>query len=780
MRKLLFYMVIFLFSGAFCFLKSQEKTHYDQNKFKNLREFLPTPNMYRTASGAPGEEYYQQQADYKMDIKIDEERNKLHGKATVTYYNNSPDPLNYLWVQLDQNVRSPESQRSKIEPSSIKGYEGRPDKFEKDFKPKFEGGFNITRLVDDNGRKIKYTVNHTMLRIDLPKKLRSGKSFKFKIDWWYNINNYIKDEGRSGYEPFDEGNLYVIAQFYPRMAVYNDVEGWQNLQFFGRSEFALVFGNYNVNITVPSDHVVASTGKLSNRDDILSKKEYRRYTKSKKDFKKPVIIVTQEEAEAKEQRYLKKGSKETKTWKFRAKNVRDFGFASSRKFIWDAMAVKVGGKTVMAESVYPKEGNPLWERYSTRVVAHTLKVYSKYTFSYPYHKAISVHARSQGMEYPMICWNHGRPEKDGTYSKRVKYGMMSVIIHEVGHNFFPMIVNSDERKWGWMDEGLNSFMQYLTEQEWEKEYPSRRGRARDIVRYMKGDQVNLSPIMTDSDNVRQYGPNCYGKPATALNILRETIMGRELFDFAFKQYARRWQFKHPTPADFFRTMEDASGVDLDWFWRGWFYTTGYCDIGIKSVAEFRVNSLDPEVEKPYKAKMKRSESPDIRLIQDKQESMSYYIDKDTAGMDFYNRFDPSQIYEFEKEAYDRTISKISKHKSVLSDRAYFYEVKFDKPGSLVMPIILQFQFEDGTMTQEYLPAKIWRMNDQEVSKVFRFEKKVKAISLDPREETADIDLSNNHWPSVTPIKRFDVFKKEWFKTQGNLMQKAKGLTPQQR
>ena len=767
--------LLFVGSG---FVYAQEGTHYDKNKFKNLREFLPTPNMFRTASGAPGPGYYQQKADYKMNIEIKESENKLYGDANVTYHNNAPESLDYLWVQLDQNVRSLDSKSSKIESSSVSDYDGRPDRFVKDFHSKFDGGFRIAALTDRKGRKVPYTINQTMMRIDLPRPLKSGHSFSFNIKWWYNINDYTKDRGRSGYEPFDEGNLYVIAQFYPRMAVYNDVEGWQNLQFYGRSEFALVFGDYDVNITVPSDHIVAATGKLKNRQSLLTRTQYKRYSQAKKNFKNPVLIVQQSEAEVKEKKYIENQDKsniKTKTWKFSAKNVRDFGFATSRKFIWDAMAVKVGNKTVMAESFYPKEGNPLWEKYSTKVVAHTLKTYSKFTFTYPYHKAISVHARSQGMEYPMICWNYGRPESDGTYSKRVKYGMISVIIHEVGHNFFPMIVNSDERKWGWMDEGLNTFMQYLTEQEWEKGYPSRRGRARDIVPYMKGDQSNLSPIMTDSDNVRQYGPNCYSKPATALNILRETIMGRELFDYAFQQYAQRWQFKHPTPADFFRTMEDASGVDLDWFWRGWFYTTGYCDIAIKNVEEFRLNSHDPNIEKPYEKVMKEAESEDIRIIQDKKDAVIYYVDKDTATLDFYNRFDPFKVYQFEKNTRERMVMSLRKpqYNIAISDRAYFYQVEFEKPGDLVMPIILQFQFEDGSISEEYLPAKIWRMHDDKVTKVFRFEKKVKQIILDPREETADVDMANNYWPSKTLPKRFDVFKKSWFEAPNtNLMQKV--------
>jgi hypothetical protein len=430
-----------------------------------------------------------------------------------------------------------------------------------------------------------------MMRINLDKPLKSKESFEFTIDWWYNINNRLEIGGRSGYEYFEkDGNyLYTIAQFFPRMCVYNDTEGWQNKQFLGSGEFTLPFGDYDVKITVPSDHIVAATGELVNANEILTPEQLERLEKARKSEKEPVFIVNEKEAIKNEKSVVKS----MKVWHFKAENVRDFGWASSRKFIWDAMVVKQASKNVLAMSFYPKEGNPLWEQYSTKVVAHTLKCYSKYTFDYPYPVAISVHTKWIGMEYPMICFNGGRPEEDGTYSERTKYGMIGVIIHEVGHNYFPMIINSDERQWTWMDEGLNTFLQYLTEQEFEKGYPSRRGPAYKIVNYMKGDKDRISPIMTNSESIHQFGNNAYGKPATAMNILRETIMGRELFDYAFKMYSNRWMFKHPNPEDLFRTMEDASSVDLDWFWRGWFYSTDHVDIGLEKVKYYRINDQNP-------------------------------------------------------------------------------------------------------------------------------------------------------------------------------------------
>ena len=578
MNKLLTFLLLFGLTS----LLAQE--NINNNKFKQLNNDLPTPNSYRSASGAPGHEYWQQRANYNMKIRIDDQDQKLFGEETITYHNESPDDLTYLWLQLDQNVRSKDSHTHDIKTSTIRNKmsTGQID----NMTPDFDGGFNIEKVTDKVGKNLRYTVNKTMMRIDLPVTLKSKESYTFDIKWWYNINNTKEIGGRSGYENFkeDDNNVYVIAQYFPRMCMYNDIYGWQNKQFLGRGEFTLSFGDYNVEITVPSDHLVSATGELQNPDKVLSKDQKLRLKQARSSHVHPVTIATYDEAEER----IKTKETKTKTWKFKADNVRDFAFATSRRFIWDAQGVPMpDGRTVMAMSMWTKEGDCLWSKYSTKAVAHSIKWYSHYTFDYPYPVAWSIDG-SMGMEYPMICFNFGRCEDDGTYSQRTKYGHIGVIIHEVGHNWFPMIVNSDERQWTWMDEGLNTFLQYLTEQQWERDYPSRRGPANKIVDYMKGDKTNISPIMTNSESIFQFGNNAYGKPATALNILRETVMGRELFDYAFKEYSNRWKFKHPSPADFFRTMEDASAVDLDWFWRGWFYTNDHVDLSLNTVKYYMI------------------------------------------------------------------------------------------------------------------------------------------------------------------------------------------------
>jgi len=738
-----------------------------EDKFKQLDDLLPTPNVYRTASGAPGHRYYQQKADYKINLELDDEKQIIRGEETITYTNNSPDPLTYLWLQLDQNQTSKNSHSKLIDVERMQDFRTIENLERRFFE--FDGGFKIEWIKSLSNEDMSYAINQTMLRIDLKNTLKPGASISFKIKWWYNINDRMKIGGRSGYEYFEEDKnyLYTIAQFFPRMCVYDDVNGWQNKQFLGRGEFALPFGDYEVSITVPADHVVGATGELQNANAVLTAEQRRRLFLART-ADKPVYIITPEEALAAEG----KRDNKKKTWIFKAKNVRDFAFASSRKFMWDAMGVKQGNNTVMAMSYFPKEGNPLWEMYSTRVVAHTLNVYSRHTFDYPYPVAISVHSKWIGMEYPMICFNGGRPEPDGTYSANTKYGMLGVIIHEVGHNYFPMIVNSDERQWSWMDEGLNTFLQYLTEQEWERDYPSRRGPAHMIVDYMKGNKNMISPIMTNSESLWQFGNNAYGKPATALNILRETIMGRELFDYAFKVYAQRWMFKHPTPADFFRTMEDASAVDLDWFWRGWFFTTDHVDIALDKVLVFRINTGNPDNEAELRRQSDAAQRENISAIRNRDLIQQTQTELYPELKDFYNTRDPYQITDLDRKEAEELLGKLTPQQRALLDKEmYFYEIHFKNIGGLVMPLIVEFTFADGTTEVHRIPAEIWRLDSKNVSRIFITNKLATKIVLDPFLETADTDVTNNYWQNLPPPTRHDLFKQR-ANTQ-NDMQRAR-------
>ncbi|RZN82774.1 MAG: M1 family peptidase [Winogradskyella sp.] len=750
--------LLFVSAGAFAQEAEKEEKpqgHTNENKFKQLYDEFATPNMFRTGSGAPGPAYYQQQADYKMDIEIDDEKARLSGYETITYTNNSPDPLTYLWVQLDQNMRARDSKTPLINGSGF-GPATTPSRAAGSYlKERFDGGFNIQEVSSVDGKPLPHMINRTMMRVELPVTLNKGDKFSFNIKWWYNINDHVRDGGRSGYEYFEENDnrIYVMAQFYPRMAVYNDVEGWQNSQFWGRDEFALPFGDFDVNITVPADHVLDGTGYLTNREEVFSKEMMKRYKKAKKSYDEPVLIVTQEEAEKAE----KNKSKDKKTWKLSAQMVRDFGFATSRKFIWDMMAVKLDTKEVMAVSMYSKEGNPLWGDWSTKVVASTLKSYSRMTFDYPYHKAISAHA-PMGMEYPMICYNFGRPNKDGTYSDRTKFGMMGVIIHEVGHNWFPMIINSDERQWTWMDEGLNTFVQYVAEQdfgEWypaalspgQTKYPSRRGPAKNIVRYMGGNQDFIAPIMTKGLNTYQFGSNAYSKPATGLNILRETVMGRDLFDYSFKEYANRWKFKHPTPEDFFRTMEDASAFDLDWFWRGWFYTTDYTDISVKEVKKFAITAKPTEEGKKIAARFNMDTADLLYFV---EEGKDGYDEALKAG----ELSDLPTVKEFVMDNFT------PEQRKEMKSPKYFYQVTYEKPGGLVMPLIVEYTYADGSKKRETYPAQIWRLNDKSASKAIASDKEIVSIVVDPDLETADVDTSNNSWPKEVKDSDFNKFKKK--------------------
>ncbi|MBL7721791.1 MAG: M1 family peptidase [Chitinophagaceae bacterium] len=743
------------------------------NKFEQMGSIFPTPNEYRTASGAPGPKYWQQRCDYDIKCELDEKNLKLTGSETVTYFNNSPNELTYLWLQLDENQHS-STKNANYQNSNPMSRQTSPQMLDRADEAKADNGlgFNIIKLTDAAGKDLKYTINKTMMRVELPAVLKAGQKFTFKLDWNYKIADRMGRGGRGGYEYFaEDGNhLFTMTQWYPRLCVYSDFKGWQNQQFTGRGEFALTFGNFKVQMTVPADHVIMSTGECQNYAAVLTPAQMARWKKAQT-ATEPVEVVTLDEAKAAEKNgkeMIASASPRKKTWIFKADNVRDFAWGSSRKFIWDAMATKVEGKKIMCMSGYPKEAYGLYRKFSTKAVEHTIKTYSKFTIPYPYPVAQSIEA-SNGMEYPMICFNFGRTEKDGTYSEGTKNGMIGVIIHEVGHNFFPMIINSDERQWSWMDEGLNTFVEYLAEELWDNKFPSRRGPAAYITDYMKLPKEQLEPIMTNSENIVQFGPNAYSKPATGLNILRETIMGREQFDYAFKEYARRWAFKHPEPADFFRTLEDASGEDLDWFWRGWFYSTEVCDISLDTVKHAKpdLTAVAPETKETVVTRsVERPQVPtfdDISKIRNREDkNITFQTDADTTLRDFYWR------YARGIEAYDTTKYKVTipgnKPEGLTDEEKEkygnknMYELTFSNKGGLVMPIIVEWTYKDGTKEVDRIPAQVWRLNENKVVKTFIKDKEVASVKLDPYRETADINESNNSWNTIAEPSRFSIFK----------------------
>jgi hypothetical protein len=779
---------LFLLCGSVLSIKAQDIRNNPQsnhgNKFEQLGTILPTPNEYRTASGAPGPKYWQQRCDYDIKCELDEANLRLNGSETISYINNSPDVLTYLWLQLDENQHSRKNNA---------GYEGsnpvQPNITDADVEQQRNNaailngsaedkyGDKITKITDAAGKPLAYTVNKTMMRVELPQPLKPGQKFVFKIDWYYYLVDRMRSGGRGGYEffPEDGNHLFTITQWYPRLCVYSDFQGWQNHQFTGRGEFALTFGNYKVEMTVPADHVVLSTGQCQNYAAVLPAAALARWN-SAQNAKDVVEIVTLAEAKAKEK--TKAAGK--KSWLFYADNVRDFAWGSSRKFIWDAMPAYVEGKKVMCMSGYAKEAYALYRKYSTKTVAHTIKSYSKFSIPYPYPVAQSLEA-SNGMEYPMICFNFGRTEKDGTYSQGTKYGMLGVVIHEVGHNFFPMIVNSDERQWSWMDEGLNSFVEYLTEELMENGFPVRgKGPAYTIADYMKMPKDQLEPIMSNSENIAQFGPNAYTKPATGLNILRETIMGRDLFDYSFKEYSRRWAFKHPTPADFFRTMEDASAEDLDWFWRGWFYGIDPVDISLDTVKALYLNTANNEpamgagggvIGRPGGGgggrQVIRKPFDDVSKIRNRQDPrIKFAVDVDPSLVDFYTNWKPWETEDsaqappnFGGGGGGGRDTLTAEQKQVFAANTFLYELTFTNKGGLVMPLIIEWTFKDGTKEVDRIPVQVWRMNENKVVKSFTKTKEVASVRLDPMRETADINENNNVWPLDSQKKgRFQLFK----------------------
>ena len=765
--------VLFLFTGS---LFAQNTSNHG-NKFEQLGPILPSPNTCRGADGAPGPDYWQQKVDYDIAATLDVDDQRLHGEETITYHNQSPQTLRYLWMQLDENQHQGHNDMHHFNGSSMEDVMNERALYMiEQWKDLNQYGHNIEAVTDAAGAPLKYTINQTMMRVDLPKPLKPGESYDFKVKWNYKLVDRIKGPGgRGGYEYFekDDNYLFTITQWYPRLCVYSDVTGWQNKQFTGRGEFALTFGDFKVTMTLPEDYLVGSTGVCQNYDKMLTPAQYKRWQQAQT-ASEPLEIVTLEEATKNEQ---SRKSKKTKTWIYKAENVRDFAWTASRKFVWDAMPhYNEDGQRAMCMSYYPKEAYPIYSKYSTKAVAHTLKTYSQYSIPYPYPTAISVEAQN-GMEYPMICFNFGRAEEDGTYSEGQKNGAISVIIHEVGHNYFPMIINSDERQWSWMDEGVNTFVQFLALSEFDNNWKQRRGPANGITDYMSSPKDQLEPIMTNSEDIVDFGMNAYAKPATALNILRETIMGRELFDYAFREYCRRWAFKHPEPADFFRTMEDASGVDLDWFWRGWFYGIDDVDISLDSIAWLKAD-LENDPEKKTVTDKEKIEKPfdDISKIRNRESGMTFAVEADSDLVDFYTSYHPweteDSVQTFTTHRFDEAFSR--EEKAEKFGKKNYYELRFSNKGGLVMPIILEWTFEDGTKEVERIPAEIWRKNENAVTKVFVKDQPVKEVKLDPYRETADIDESNNTRPMPAGPTLFKVYKKDREEESLNPMQKAQG------
>jgi len=781
-------ILLAFFVAAPAYAQGIQQTKGDfEDKFRQLDEVLPDPNVYRNASGAPGHKYWQQQADYRITANLDEDARRLTAKAAITYKNNSPDTLPWIWMQLDQNIFKTDSMAEltttfggpgRRGPAVSAARGGAPAKLSLEELRRQQAmadntyGYDITRVSLSNGRKLSHTIVGTLMRVDLATPLRPGQSVSFNIDWAYNIVEENTIYARSGYEHFPDdkregGNdIFLFAQWFPRLVAYSDYEGWHNKEFLGRGEFTLEFGNYDVTMNVPNDHIVSSTGVLTNPASVLTATQRQRLATAR-NADAPVFIVTPQEAEANES----SNPTGTKTWRYTAKNVRDFAWATSRKFAWDAQGHKQPGaenETVMAMSFYPKEGGELWQKYSTAAVVHTMKVYSRFSFDYPYPTAQSVNGPVGGMEYPMITFNGPRTtlHDDGTrtYSESEKVFLVGVVIHEIGHIYFPMTVNSDERQWTWMDEGINSFLDSVAGYEWDPDMPWTRSLARDLVPYMTS--TNQVPIMTQSDSVLNLGPNAYGKPSAAYHILRDTVIGRERFDFALREYARRWKFKRPTPADFFRTMEEASGTDLDWFWRGWFYTTDHVDISLNTIHKLRIDTKNPDIDLARRRQERADEPEKVGVRLNQEQGLPIWVLENPGVTDFYDENDQFTVTPKDIKSYEGFLEGLEDWERKVFDRAIeedsnYYVLNFSNKGGLVMPIILGLTFADGSTERMYIPAEIWRRNSRNVSKllVFPKEKELAEVVVDPDWETADADISNNHYPRKIIDSRIEAFKR---------------------
>ena len=736
--------------------------------FAQLDTVLRDPNDVRTASGAPGPGYWQQRVDYVIDVRLDADRRRIEGVVTMTYHNRSPHSLPYVWIQLDQNRFRNTSENYTASPAAVGGGDAELRVIRGLLaRERFDGGYDIRSVTDGDGRDLPLRINQTMMRVDPPSPIGPGESLTVRVAYAFNLVDASVIRARGGYEPFDDGSdIFTVAQFFPRACAYTDYRGWQNDQFIGAGEFTLEFGSYDVRIDVPADMVVAATGELTNAPEVMSDERRRRLSRAIA-ADEPVFVVTPGEAE---QTLESDPSNERRTWVYHADDVRDFAFAASRRFAWDAMGVDVGGRRVAAMSLYPPVAEPLWRRYSTEAVAHTIEVYGEHALEYPYDAAISVNGPVFGMEYPMICFNGPRPEDDGTYSAETKAALISVVIHEVGHNWFPMIVNSDERRHTWMDEGLNTFLQYVAERRWDAEYPSRRGDPEKIAAYMVSHPRR--PVMTGSEEVLQFGNNAYAKPAAALNILRETILGRDAFDDALRTYCRRWKFKRPTPADLFRTFEDATATDLDWFWRGWFYGNDPVDIAVTDLRRLTIDDGDPDAAAARRRKEREDEVPNLTRRRNRDGNLPRRTGMRTGLLDFYdNDHDEFAVDASDREKFREMIDGLSDdERRVLADESHFYVATFENVGGTVMPVPVRLTFDDGSTRDETIPARIWRRDARRVEKLWITDRVITSIEIDRSREIADSNRGNNRFPPRIEADRFRVKPEE---DDPNPMRKAK-------
>jgi hypothetical protein len=544
----------------------------DTSPFRRLA--LPAPNELRQGSGRPGPRYWQQRADYSISVALDTATHTVAGRETIRYANRSPDTLTYVWLQLDQNIYREDSRGHDLNPADARfagaGFTGgytiesfdavRPRPPRPGAAAEGRGGAPLRRTA------LRTTINGTVMRVDLDRPLPPGGSATFDVAYRFQVPEHGSD--RMGRERFPEGWLYEIAQWYPHMAVYDDVRGWNTEQYLGQGEFYLEYGDIDFAVTVPRGFIVAGTGTLQNPLDVLTPAQRARLARALRSDSTVAIIAKDEVGQPSTR---PAGTAPTLTWRFAAKNVRDVAWAAAPNFIWDAS----GWNGVLMQSFYPPVADSIW-RESTRMVRHSIKHYSEKWFPYPYPTAINVNGPVGGMEYPMIVFCANRRSRDGLFG---------VTTHELGHEWFPMIVGNNERLHAWMDEGFNSFLNIYSARAYspERDWLRTRGQAEAWAQFAATGRDEPPMLAADRITPNALGAVAYSKPATGLYLLRHQIVDSSRFDAAFREYIRRWAFKHPTPADFFRSMEDGLGEDLSWFWRGWFYRTDVVDQAVDSV-----------------------------------------------------------------------------------------------------------------------------------------------------------------------------------------------------
>lgn len=701
--------------------------HAEATPFSPLGSLVDPPSATRGADGRPTSTYWQQHIAYDIDATLDVERRVINAQAELRYTNNAPQALDAIWFEISPEATTKDaiahrSATINVDSASVRDLRGLREQEERG------GGLVVSSVADSEDRPLAFEARGTQLRVALPRPLASGQTVRIKLAWRVALVDLDRKGGRTGYMLLSSGDpIFHIAQWYPQPVAFTDYGGWRNVPFVDHGEFAPELGDYNVSLTLPAGQLVAATGVLTNEADVLTGVERTRLARLRQG--KVTEIVTAAEAAT------KRRSSETRTWRFAARNVRDFALAASLRYRWDATLA--GTSAVRAMTFYPSEASALWRPLALPAIGHALDVYGRMTFDYPYPVVQAAFGPNDGMEHTMLAFSRYPPDgPNGTYSRERKRDFLWVLTHEVGHNWFPLIVNSDERAWTWMDEGLTSYLETLATLEWSGDYTTRPNLPAMLG--AEREATGRQPPMTPANAVVDLFPTQYHRPAAALQVLRELVLGRETFDRAFRAYARAWMFKRPTPGDFFRTINQESGADLDWFWRAWFFSTDHVDLSLERVAALRLVAVPADA---IPAPADATPPANLTVLRNAAEGRRLMVEQVPRLADAYDRIPERTLAGATPSAH--AVVDVQRTLDALGQGGVFYELDIRNRGGVVSPVPIRIDYRDGTSERYVVPVELWFGDTKRAQHILWRAKSIRSVTLDPDAATGDVDRGNN-------------------------------------